>query len=410
MLLSGIARRAALAASCVLLLAAASGIAAQPPWGVLLLDTGARALVRVGGDGSQTVYPLGLSENAFISAFDIGFSPDGAHVAMCPVDYGSADAAPSAQLIVRDIAAQADLMRLDLGPALGCRVTYRTDGAFLAVGIVRYITGDVQALPDLPAWELRVVEPGAGGTIAALTANGPEAAAVGLVANPPVLPVVRRFDGAELVFAALPFATGGPGVVPAYSWRVDAAALTPVEPWGHLQLDALANGEIAWNTTDPGRPAGQPPGALPADNVARWQDASAQPRTIYASPDWLLLDTRFIEDGARLALQLVAPFDAAYPEDVGYPTRWIALDRAGAVEDLTSTSSYAQVRGAPSGYVVLQVFSPEGGGPAVYTLDYNSGGEIRTLWNTQAQSTTYDLAWAPPMTPAAGLPPFAALP
>lgn len=410
MSLSGIVRRAALFISCALLLNAASGVISQPPWAIYLLDTNAQALVRVNGDGSQAVYPLNLPENAYVSAFDLGFSPDGTKVALCPINYGSADAAPSAQLIVRDIAAQADVMRLDLGPALGCRVSYRSDGAFLALGIVHYIPGDVQAVPDLPAWELRVVEPGAGGTIAALRSDGPEAAAAGLTSNPPLLPLVRRFEGAELIFAALPFATGGPDVVPAFSWRVDAAALNPAAPWGQLQFDVLAGGDFAWNTADAGRPAGQPPGAMPANNVTRWQDTSGEPRTVFASPDWLLLDARFIDDGARLALQLVAPFDAAQPEDVGYATRWIAVDRAGALEELTGTASYAQIRGVPGGYVVLQAFAPEGSGPAIYTLDYNSGGQIRTLWNTEAQNTSYDLAWAPPMTLAPGLPPFAALP
>ncbi len=411
MVLSTLARRAALILACALLLTTVSGVFAQAPWSVYLFDTAARALVRVNSDGSQSVYPLGLPENAFASAFDIDFSPDGTHVALCPVDYGSSTGAPpSAQLIVRDIAAQTDTLRVDLGPALGCRVSYRADGAFLALGIVRYIPGAGQAVPDLPAWELRVVEPTTGGTIASLTSDGPEAAAAGLAANPPVLPLVRRFDGAELIFAALPFTTGGPGVVPAFSWRVDAAALTPVEPWGHLHIDALPGAELTWNANDAARPAGQPPGALPADNVARWQDASAQPRTVFASPDWLLIDTRFIDDGQRLALQLVAPFDAAHPEELGYPTRWIAVDRAGAVEELTSASSYAQVRGVPGGYVVLQVFSPEGGGPATYTLDYNSGGQIRTLWAQQVQNTAYDLAWSPPMTLAPSLPPFTALP
>lgn len=410
MCLPGIARRMALLMSCALLLSVASQALGQPPWAVYLLDTNAQTLVRVSSDGSQTAYPLGLPENAYISAFDIGFSPDGTRVALCPINYGSADTAPSAQLIVRDIAAQADVMRIDLGPALGCRASYRSDGAFLALGIVHYIPGDVQAVPDLPAWELRVVEPGAGGTIAVLRSDGPEATAAGLSANPPLLPLVRRFEGAELIFAALPFTTGGPGVVPAFSWRVDAAALTPAEPWGQLQFDALAGGDLAWNTADIGRPSGQPPGSMPANNVTRWQDASAQPHTIFTSPDWLLLDVRFIDDGARLALQLVAPFDASQPEDSGYATRWIAISRAGAAEDLTGTASYAQVRGVPGGYVVLQAFAPGGSGSAVYTLDYNSGGQIRTLWNTEAQSTSYDLAWAPPLSPAHGLPPFAALP
>lgn len=407
---SALARRAALLSLCALLLAAGLGAQAQAGWFVYLLDSGGQALVRVGADGSQAVLPLGINPNAYLSAFDIGFSPDGARAALCAIDYGSAEAAPSAVLTVRDLAAQTDLMRLDLGPALGCRAAYRADGAFIALGIVHYLPGDVQAVPDLPAWELRVIDPVSGGTIAQLTSDSPEAAAAGLPSNPPVLPVVRRFDGAELIFAAQPFATGGGSEAPALNWRIDTATLAPLAGWGYLQFDLLANGELAWTAADSSRPAGEPPGPLPADNVVRWQDASGQARTIYASPDWLLIGARFIDEGARLALQLVAPYSAEYPAELGYPTRWIALDRAGATGELTSTAGYAQLRGVPGGYVVLQVFTPEGGGAPTYTLDYNAGGQIRTLWATQAGAAAYDLAWAPPMTPAAGLPPFAALP
>ena len=401
-------RRAVLILFCLALLALTMPVGAQAPWSVYLLDTGTQALLRVGADGSQTTIPLGLGPGDYLSAYDISFSPDGTKAALCPVNYGDEATPPKATLIILDLTTQTQTLRTDLGPALGCRATYRSDGSFIALGLVHYLPGDVQAVPDLPAWELRVVEPALGGTIAQLRADGPEAAAAGLASNPPVLPVVRRFDGAELVFAAMPFATGGPGVVPAFSWRVDAAALTPAEPWGNLQIDAIPGADIAWAAADPTRPAGQPPGPLPANNVALVRDSSGQIRPVFASPDWLLIGTRFIDDGRRLALQLVAPMDPA-ATDARVPTRWIAVDRSGAVEELTGTASYAQLAGAPGGYVVLQAFTPDGGLPT-YTLDYNAGGQIQTLWAAESSASAFDLAWAPPVTAGAGLPPFAAIP
>jgi hypothetical protein len=403
------ARRAVSALLGLLLLAGSIGASAQAPWFVYLFDTGAQALVRVGADGAQTTLPLGMAPNEATSAFDMSFSPDGARVAFCALNYGDNTAPPTATLIVRDLAAQADLLRQPLGAALGCRATYRTDGAFLALSLVHHLPGDPAAAPDEPVWELRVLDAASGSAIGQLRADGPEATAAGLGASGAILPVVRRFEGAELIFAALPFAAGGPSAVPAWRWRVDTASLTQAEPWGSLQLDALPGAEIAWTASDPNRPAGQPPGPLPPDNVARVMDAAGQTQTVFASPDWLLIGARFIDDGRRLALQLVAPFDPSAVE-VSTPTRWIAVDRSGALTELTSTASYAQLAGVPGGYVVLQAFTPEGGGAPTYTLDYNTGGQISTLWTAPGSASAYDLAYATPIVRAADLPPFTGLP
>lgn len=399
-------RRAALVVLCLLALATGAGVWAQTPWAVYLLDAGAQSLIRVNSDGSQVVLPLGLNPGEYVSAFDISISPDGSKVALCPVQYGDGSTTPTAALVIRDLTSQTNLLRQELGPALGCRATYRGDGAFVALGIVHYLPEAAPPADGLPVWELRVIEPAAGGTIAALRSDGPEAAAAGLSPSAPILPLVRRFEGAELIFAALPYTTGETGPVPGLSWRVDAAALTPIEPWGNLQLDTLSNGEFAWAAADPARPAGQPPGPMPAYNVVQLRDASGQTRTIFASPDWLLMGVRYMDDGQRLALHLAAPFSA----ETSTPSRWVALDRGGALQDLTSAAGYAQVRGAPGGYVVLQSFVPEGGGAPTYTLDYVTGGQISTLWAAPSTASAYELVWSPPVTPAAGLPPFPAIP
>ena len=406
MTVSSPVRHAALILLCLLTLTVSAGVQGQAPWAVYLLDSGAQALLRVHSDGTQAVLPLGLNPGEYVSAFDIGLSPDGSKAALCPVQYGDGTTTPTAALVVRDLASQTTVLRQELGPALGCRATYRSDGAFVALGMVHYLPGAAPPADGLPVWELRVVEPAAGGTIASLRSDGPEAAAAGLSPSDPILPLVRRFEGAEVILAALPYTTGETGPVPGLSWRVDAAALTPIEPWGNLQLDTLSNGEFAWAAADPARPAGQPPGPMPAYNVVRLRDATGQTRTIFASPDWLLMGVRFIDDGQRLALHLAAPFTA----ESSTPSGWVAVDRSGAVQELTSAAGYAQVQSAPGGHVVLQSFAPQDGGAPTYTLDYVAGGQISTLWAAPSTSSAYELVWSPPVTPAAGLAPFPAIP
>ncbi|MBL8147616.1 MAG: hypothetical protein JNL34_14660, partial [Anaerolineae bacterium] len=198
MTVSSLARHAALILLCLLALTVSAGVQAQATWAVYLLDSGAQALVRVNSDGTQAVLPLGLNSGEVVSAFDIGLSPDGSKVALCPVQYGDGTTTPTAALVVRDLASQANLLRQELGPALGCRATYRGDGAFVALGIVYYLPGTAPPADGLPVWELRVVEPAAGGTIASLRSDGPEAAAAGMSPSAPILPLVRRFEGAEL--------------------------------------------------------------------------------------------------------------------------------------------------------------------------------------------------------------------
>jgi hypothetical protein len=199
--------------------------------------------------------------------------------------------------------------------------------------------------------------------------------------------------------------------VPGFLWSIDAGTLAPADPWGSMALDWLpATGELAWLAEDPSRPSAEPSGPLPRYNVVRFQDASGQ-RVIYSVADWTLIDARFIDDGARLAVQMMAPANPDRPPEAPIPARWVAIDRAGQVAELQTIEGYSQLRSAPGGYVLLQG-SRAGDGSSAYTLDFVNAadGAITTLWAQTAaadQPSAWELAWTLPSSAQNVLPAFA---
>jgi hypothetical protein len=218
-----------------------------------------------------------------------------------------------------------------------------------------------------------------------------------------------------VTFGLLPYSAGGAiDRIPAYVWDIASGQVTPVSAYGSLQLDWLsANGnqEIVWNGNDPSRAAGELGGAISANNVVRVQDSQGFDRVIYHTPDWLLVDVRYIEDGARLALQELEPYDAARSPEIPYATRWIALDRAGNETELQTTAVYTQLRGVANGYVTLQALPSSTAGEITpeYVLDFSApNGTITTLWTQPPQEafSSWELVWSPVPNPTLALPPF----
>ncbi len=397
------------------LLVFAAPSSAQAPVIAYLYDAITSRLLPVNSVGAGEPLSLPLPENSYASAFDMSFTHDGSIVAYCPVNYGVANpdgssaAPPNARLLVRNLSASTTTLDLDLGAAIGCRPFWRDDGAFLAVGIVRALPGDIQAAQLQSSWELLILEPSSGGTLAAL--NMTNAAGITMPPGNTFMPLVRRFSGTQVTFGVLPYAAGGIASVPALTWAIDSGALTPDDPWGQPTLDSLnAAGEIAWLAEDASRPSGEPSGPVPRYNVLRLRDGGGE-RVIFAEPAWTLIDARYIDDGARIAIQLMAPYDPQRALDAAVPARWVALDRAGIVSELQSISGYTQLRGAPGGYLLLQN-SADASGTTVTTLDSVSAadGSISTLWSQMGDlsaPTAWEFAWTLPVSPTTSLNPFA---
>ncbi len=396
---------------------------AQSGDSVYLYNGMTKQLLRLNLDGAQISYSLGLDENTFVGGFDMAFNGDGSRVAFCTLTYpqiaeGDAPAQPTAHLYVRDLAAGVNLIDRDMGSAIGCRTgheAFNQAGTLLAVSRINYYPNDPAADTSQPTWQLLVVDTTSGAVVNALNATSAAVANYESLAKGGILPYVQSFNGNTIIFAEVPYGIGGGAEWNAYQWQTDAEILTPVERWGNFTLEVLpSTGETLWVTRDPNLPAGEPGGPVPANNIVQIEDTSGAVKTIYHSPDWVILDATFINGGQAVAIELLSSFDPATQAD-GQPIqqtlKWIGLDRSGAITDLATSNGNPTVAAAPGGYVTLnqQILDPNTG-ISQFDLSYTANGGGTTLWTSPAGENGYwELAWITPISGDAGLQPFAAV-
>jgi hypothetical protein len=395
---------------CLLALLAVRPAAAQADWFAYVYNWQTHELVQVDASGRATAYSLGLNANAFFSSRDMAFTPDGRRVAFCAVDYGGAT--PRATLYLRDLAAATNLLQIDFGRRVGCKVTpdsFNAAYSQLAVGLVNaYGPEDPTANPDTPLWELLLLDAASGDIIESLNAGSPALAALEMLPDMAIMPEVRAVGADRILFAEVPYGIGGTPTVSAFAWQFSTGQVFPAPdgPWPHLNSDTLgATGEIAWVAYNPNLPAAEPFGPLGFANVIVLADPTGQERVIYHTADWTVIDTVFIDGGQRLAILLFPAYDPQQPLD-DLATRWVALDRSGAVSDLqTNTEFGGGVLAAPDGYAYLRVGYADGRPElARFTLEWHSGGQRRELWSVDGQA--WELVWSAPTAPASGLTPF----
>ena len=383
---------------------------AQDDWYSFLYNWENNDLVQVSTSGTVVTHNLGLSENVFFSSQDLALTADGSRIAFCAVDYSGA--APRATLYLRHLSSNTNLLEIDFGTAIGCKVTpdaFNADETRLAVGLVNHYGAEDPTLDtSKPLWQLRVIDVASGATVSELNAESAVVAASGMLLEAAIMPEVRRFEGDAIIFAEVPYGLGGTPTVSAYTWQVSSGTvnLLPDGPWGHFGVDQLeSTGETAWVAHNPVLPAAPTNGALGFANVIMLGDSSGQERMIYHSADWTIIDVRFIDDGQRLAILLFPAFDAnqAVGEE---PTRWVALDRAGNVSDLQVNMEFGGgVASAPGGYVYLSMgYLPGQPESALFTLEWYQNGQRSELWS--AEGLAWEIVWTAPPSAPADLPPF----
>lgn len=172
-------------------------------------------------------------------------------------------------------------------------------------------------------------------------------------------------------------------------------------------MDTLeATGEAAWVAINPDLPAGNPGGPMGAYNAVMLADESGQERMIYHSPEWIIADVTFINNGRQLAISLLESFDVDNPSV--QRSRWIALDRAGNVTELGTFESFSEVAAAPDGYYILWSQMSDDLNRLTMTLEYHTNGQATELWSIEGENRgiTWDLAWATPTETAGDLQPF----
>ncbi len=394
----------------ILWIIGAVSVQAQDNWFGYLYNWQAHQFVRVDAAGSATTYELGLSDQAFFSSRDIAFSADGARVAFCAVDYAANT--PRATLYLRDIAAQTNLLQLDLGSSIGCQVTpaaFNQNETQLAVGLVNYFGAeDPNADLSRPIWQLRVLDLTTSNFVQELNAQSPAVSGSDMLPETAIMPMVRSFSNDTIIFAEVPYGIGGTPTVSAFSWQMSSGtlAVVPEGPWGHLSADWLhATGEVAWVAHNDTLPAAEPNGPLGFANVVILGDSSGQERMIYHTAEWTIIDVRFIEGGQRLAI-LLFPQLTPGTEPGAEPTRWIALDRSGNVSDLQVNTEFGGgLMAAPEGYLYLSAnIVEENPDASQFTLEWYRGSQRQQLWSAQGQA--WELVYSAATTTVPNLPPF----
>jgi hypothetical protein len=386
-------------------------------WFVYIYDYNSRTIMRVDATGGATEYPLGLAEDEFLGGHEIAFTADGSLAAFCTVIYPSQqDANTQTTLYVRDIAAQTNTLQLDLGPSVGCRAgAFNADASQVAVGVVyREPFAESAGAQEGPAWRLSTFDTATGAELNTLTADDDIAAQIETFNDIPVMTVATDFDESGVLFYAQPWiGMDGPPEFPTYRWNPAAASLEAVPSRGLAISDYLAaTGELAFGAFDESLPAGEPMGPVPIFNLAVVRDAGGTERPVYVSPDWLVLGTDFVNDGNALLLTLLEPFNpqSVEPSETS-DIKLITVDRAGNVAEFGSYSSYVEALGVPGGFAVLWAEYNEAGVPVMHLDHFPAGGAMTPLWQSDPAgnaAVTWQLIWAPPVTPAGDLPPFAA--
>ena len=402
-------KRSLLMGLCGLLLAVAPA-SAQDSWFTYLYNWENVQLVQVDASGTQSIYPLGVGQNATFSTRDMAFTRDGQRVALCAQDYSREPT--TSTLYVRDIAAQVNVLQIDLGARVGCAVkqaAFSPDESRVAVGLINHFGAiDPGARPDVPAWQLQVYEIASGQVVHELKASDPAVASSGMIPDGVIMPEVRAFSADSIIFAEVPYAVGGPASVSAFAWQYGSGALSPVPdgPYSHFGVDELpGTGETAWAAFNPNLPAAAADSPLGNLNVVVVGTSNGEERIVYHSPEWTIIDVRFIDNGQRLAILLFPPFNP----DQQALTRWVAVDRAGNVTELQTNSEVGgSLEAAPDGYIYLQVIvNPENFEATQYALGLFQGSQRRDIWFTVGQ--TWEVAWSAPTPATPNLPPFTAV-
>jgi hypothetical protein len=379
-------------------------------WAAYLQNPQRGELLRVTADGTITSYSLGLPQDAYVSSFDMSFNADGSRVAFCQLTYQPESPIATAILYVRDIAAQTNLLTLDLGASDGktCSLGRRAySSSQVVVGMMNYTPFSANPDTSQPMWQINIFDVTTGETVSEINASANPIEVDDAFGGAPTLPLIQLFDGSKVIFSFVPF--GGDGVfsAPSFEWDIASGTVQPIPHWGKMGMDVLDTGELVYPDNDPNLPVGTPMGPMGSFNVLRLVEGS-QTRTIYHTADWLIGEARFINHGRQLALWLLPSFNPDAPESNAVGTRWIALDRAGGVTELLTTPYYANLMPAPNGYAALTQNYTEGDFQrANFTLTLTSDGITSTLWQSgETGDATWELAWVTPTTVATDLAAF----
>lgn len=355
----------------------AAPVNAAGQWQAYLYNMGTQEIVRVDEDGGESRISVPLVEGEFTE--NMAISKVGVdRAAYCSVRAN--ENGGTAFLNVLDLNSGTQIQRHELGSMSFCRVApegISPSGDRVAVALV-----DVGGQGQF-SWRLQVIDVASGATLNEMKNSDSQYTAVGSATDRfSIMPDVRLFEQDRLIFAVIPWQTEGMNTTDAFDWDLNTNTLVRVSQWGSLMLDYLpSTGEFAWAELDESLPAGQPAGPIPTNNVVRVMSANNEVRTVYTSGDWIIVNVEFIDGGQALALLLVESADPSTAEPGQQITKWIRIDRSGAVSDLRDvTGIYVEIMPFRDSHAFLTHTSgPNGQGTTIET-------PTGTLWEAPQSS------------------------
>jgi hypothetical protein len=309
-------------------------------------------------------------------------------------------------LVVRDIAAQTNLVQLNLDLAIQCSVGRHAfdplSNSSVLIGTFNYFPNDRTMIDTAaPLWQLREVDIATGQVI--YEANATMSAVQSLLAYPndPFLPVVRYNLGDIVIFLQMPISIGGMVEAAAIDWRPASNTFSSIENYGLPVLD-FYGGELVWASNNPNFPAAEVMMMQPYNILTVASKAGGQ-NTIFYSPTEAIIGAQYIDEGLNLAINL------AMPTETGLVTRWVSLNRDGSITNM-NISPFATLEDAAFGHVTYTITY---GDPNTFAnpsavLIWSNRGVQNTL--LQLNSNEWRLVWSKPSAPSpSGLAPFPAV-
>lgn len=373
------------------------------PWSLYLIDAGEQQLIQIDLDGNQTTVPLPVAANTFVGPADIVINPDGTLVAFTTFMWE--DDTTTQTLTVMTLPAAEVIFEQTYVDTHDIRVAgFDTTGQRLALGIVdQLFIGQNDGIDTL--WSLQILDVATGEWSAVLQDSREAVQALPeRVTEIAYMPQQVLFEGDTISFTQVPWIGSGIDQTFGVIWDIAADTVTDAPQFASPVLARnTATTELAQIIYDAGAPAAAVSSPVTPFNAVQVVQADNR-ATVFRTAEAVVLDVRFIDNGTRLAIQLLS--GAAQNER----TNWIALGRAGGVMTLTepTANTFAEIRGAPDGYVTLSTTYPPdfSSGPAV-TLTYTVEGGSRVLW--LGDGDFYNIVWHAPLAFRADVTPFLAL-
>ena len=378
---------------------------AQDDWRLFVLDADARQLLQIDLEGNVAAIDLPLDENTYVGPSDIVISDDGQRLAYSSFTYNT-DGSAAQELVVIDLVSGETLLTRDYSDRNDVQVSkFHAAGNEIAVGVVNYLfDGQPDTNTDGPAWELDVIEISTNTIVANLAAD--DATVLELpreFTDVAFMPVVLRFDDAQIDFTQVPWLGAGFDDTFGVSWNLAENTVTDAPQFAASALATLGH-EVAVVALDDEAPASDPFLPVLPFNTVELVEADTS-SLIFQSGGPTIAVVRFIDDGQRLAIQTLDAQD-----EVTQLSQWLALGRDGMIEALTlpEANVFSELRAAPNGYVILTTtYSDDFSEPPTVTLKYGSEGVVTELWS--GESNYYSLVWTAPVMVAENLPPFTPL-